>query len=552
MRKFLHTQQILLIAILFLAAFLRFWNLNSVPPSASMDEASIGYNAYSVLKTGRDEYGELPTLSHRSYDDWRRATYLYLVVPFVGLFGLDVVSVRLPAVILSIFTVLSTYYIVLLLFPKRSTFSESVALFSTFLLAISPWHIYISRIGHESNACLSFLFFGILFFLQSIENKSKSKLLVAMIFFILSMVSYYSGQAFIPLFIVGLLFIFRKNLMFIISLDKKTIFAFAILFSLSLFIFMQVFSKEALVRFQGTSIFRPEANWERFNQRVKLRNNALEKNDIFGIILYNRHVYSFQVFIEGYISHFNPEWLFTNPNSAPHKVPNMGLLYFWQIPFIAIGIIMLLFGMHLDRRMRQLVFLFFFLSPLPAAIATQAPHAMRSYSIILIWQIFTAFGLAYLLYRFQKFKNIVLITFFLFVLNSLLIFYKNYFILFPKEQSSSFQYSLGKAIPFVLKNEKSYNRIIFSNESNLYQSYMFFLFFSRFDPDLYQKNGGTLSGGFAEKHQIGKYLFRQIDWKKEQPGNLIVGNISDFPIGVNRIATFSNLDMKGAIIAVTK
>ena len=70
-------RKLFLIAILVLAAFLRFWNLGNVPPSASMDEASIGYNAYSVAKIGVDEYGVFPLISQRAYDDWRRSTYLY-------------------------------------------------------------------------------------------------------------------------------------------------------------------------------------------------------------------------------------------------------------------------------------------------------------------------------------------------------------------------------------------------------------------------------------------------------------------------------------------
>src|SRR3989344_5975196 len=100
-----------LFLILMLAAFLRFWQLGNVPPSASMDEASIGWNAYSVLKTGVDEYGEFPLISQRGYDDWRRSTYLFLTIPFIALLDLQIVAVRLPAVILSILTIWAMYHI---------------------------------------------------------------------------------------------------------------------------------------------------------------------------------------------------------------------------------------------------------------------------------------------------------------------------------------------------------------------------------------------------------------------------------------------------------
>ena len=74
----LNTKKIVLIAILLLASFMRLWNLSMVPPSASLDESSIGYNAYSVLKTEGDEFGQFPLVSQRGYDDYRRSTYLFL------------------------------------------------------------------------------------------------------------------------------------------------------------------------------------------------------------------------------------------------------------------------------------------------------------------------------------------------------------------------------------------------------------------------------------------------------------------------------------------
>ena len=154
-----------LIAVILIAAVLRLWNLNAVPPSASLDESSIGYNAYSVIKTGGDEFGTFPLISQRGYDDYRRSTYLLLVAPFVSVLGLNVIAVRLPAVILSILTVWAVFGIVRRLVKKPSEFGDRLALISALILSTSPWYIYISRIGHESNACLSFFVFAVLFFL---------------------------------------------------------------------------------------------------------------------------------------------------------------------------------------------------------------------------------------------------------------------------------------------------------------------------------------------------------------------------------------------------
>ncbi len=218
MKKYL-TPRLLLGAILLLAAILRLWNVTGVPPAASMDEASIGYNAYSLLITGTDEFGEFPFPSQRGYDDWRRSTYLLLTVPFVAIFNLQVVSIRLPAILLSLATVAATYQVVLLLMGKNKEFSFMAALWSSFLLAISPWHIYISRIGHETNAYLSFFVFGLLFFLKAVDRYKA--IFLSALFFVLSVVSYYAGQVLVPVFAFGAFLIYRKELVIGILKDKK-------------------------------------------------------------------------------------------------------------------------------------------------------------------------------------------------------------------------------------------------------------------------------------------------------------------------------------------
>ena len=549
LKKFFKTKLTILILILLLASFLRFWNLGNVPPSASLDEASIGWNAYSVLKTGGDEYGKFPLISQRGYDDFRRSTYLLLVVPSVGFFGLNTISVRLPAIILSILTIWATYHIVLLLFLKHSKFSSLVAFLASFMLAISPWHIYISRLGHESNACLSFLVFGVFFFLKGVGQKSFGKVLLSMIFFTLSMISYYSGQAFIPLFVLGLILIYRKEFISIVKTNKKTLISFFVFIIILIPIFWSIFSPQALIRFQGTSTFKPEAHPKEFAKQVELRNKAVQNNDLIGMVFYNRRLFPVQVFIEGYLSHLNPKWLFTNSAIESFKIPYMGLLYLWEIPLILLGISVLFLNNLMSKKAKKLIFLWFILAPLPAALATQTPHAMRSYNFLPTWQIFTGLGLAYTIFKLQRFKIVILSIFSIIVILSLQALYKNYFILFPKLESSSFQYALSNATPYIEERKKDYKKIVFSNKDNLFQSYMFYLFYTKYDPKKYQNQGGTISGGFRENHKIDNLYFEPFNFtsNKYPKGTLFVGNPNEFPKSIIPIKTFRNLDGREAI-----
>lgn len=541
----------ILILILVLAATLRLWNLGSVPPSTSNDEASIGYNAYSVSKIGVDEYGKFPLISQRAYDDWRRSTYLLLVVPFVFALGLHSVPIRLPAVILSVLTVLATYYLVLSLFRKQSRLREITALIASLLLAISPWHIYISRLGHESNAYLSFFVLGMLYFLQGIDRWKK--MFLSFLFFTLSMISYYAGQVIVPLMAIGLLATYWKNLLQLVRTDKRVLFGFLGFVLILIPILWAIFSPEALIRFHGTSTFDVSAHPQEFSEMVLHRNEAVAAHDLIGMIRYNRRIFPIQVFIEGYISHFSPAWLFTNSGQESFKIPNMGLLNMWEIPLIIIGLLAFLYHKDIDVKAKKLIFLWFFLAAVPASIATQAPHAMRAYAFLPVWQIFSAFGLAYMIFNARKFKMGVVLIFLAFVIYDLRSLYINYFVIFPRAQSASFYYAVSKAIPYVLSRSNQYESVVFSNEGNLYQSYMDFLYYSQYDPSLYQKQGGTISGGFAETHRVGKYQFRPIHWQSEKTSGktLYIGNVSDFPNGT-QMATFTSLDGKPTIVAATK
>lgn len=541
-----------LIFILVVAALLRLWNLGGVPPSTSNDEASIGYNAYSVSKIGVDEYGKFPLLSQRAYDDWRRSTYLLLVVPLVSLFGLHSISIRLPSVILAIFTILATYHIVLLLFDRRSRIAEVTALAAALLLAISPWHVYISRIGHETNAYMSFFVFGILYFLGGL--KIWKKLFFSVMFFTLSMVSYYAGQVIVPLIGVGLFIIYRVYISKLIYTNKKIVFGLLVCCIILIPIIWSLFSPESLVRFHGTSAFDPSSHGQEFSKQVLLYNQAVIRRDVIGMIRYNRRVFPVRVFIEGYLSHFSPTWLFANSGNESFKVPRMGLLNAWEIPLILIGLIAFLFHSQVNKKKKMLLFLWFILASVPASIATQAPHAMRSYAILPVWQIFSAFGFAFLGEKLGKFNGVWVALLLFFVAVTLRLFSINYFSLFPKEQSQSFYYAASKAIPYVLSVSSQYDSIVFSNQGNLYQSYMDYLYYSQYDPSLYQKQGGTKSGGFAETHAIGKYQFRPIDWQKENNSlkTLYVGNVTDFPIGMTAEMTFTSLDGMPTILAVSK
>src|SRR3990167_4184170 len=154
-----------LFIIVLIAFLLRVYNVSEIPPSLSCDEVSIGYNAYSILKTGHDEHGKfLPFDAFVAYGDYKPPLSIYATVPFVAIFGLTELAVRLPSVVAGTLSVLVLYFFTKELFYSSKSFviPEVAAL----LLAISPWHIQLSRAGFEGNIALLFVLLGSYFLLR--------------------------------------------------------------------------------------------------------------------------------------------------------------------------------------------------------------------------------------------------------------------------------------------------------------------------------------------------------------------------------------------------
>ena len=102
-----------LVAIVVLGAILRFFWLGANPPGLYWDEVSLGWNGYSVLKTGIDEHGRfLPIDTFFAFGDYKPPLYIYAVVPSIWLFGLNEFAVRVPSAVSGTALILVAYFLV--------------------------------------------------------------------------------------------------------------------------------------------------------------------------------------------------------------------------------------------------------------------------------------------------------------------------------------------------------------------------------------------------------------------------------------------------------
>src|SRR3989344_1080234 len=148
-----------LILVFILGIFVYFYKLDKIPSGFYIDEALPGYNAYSILKTGKDEYGKFFPIAFRFYGSYNPPLYTYLTIPSIALFGLNIYAVRFPSVLFGLLSALVFY----LMLKKSELVKNKLTLLLGFLLfLISPWNLLYSRVGYEVSLGLLLFSIGVL------------------------------------------------------------------------------------------------------------------------------------------------------------------------------------------------------------------------------------------------------------------------------------------------------------------------------------------------------------------------------------------------------
>src|SRR3989338_1374927 len=525
------TSFIFLTIIILFASILRLWELGKVPSSPDWDEVALGYNAYSIMQTGRDEYGKFLPIILRSFDDYKPALYMYLAMPSISFFGLSVFSVRLPSAIFGILTVIATYFLARELF-KDSRLKLEIPEVVSLLLAISPWHIQFSRVAFEANVGVALNVFGILFFLKAFK-KSWFLFLSALIFG-LGFHVYQGEKVFVPFLLIVLIAVFRKQFFLIKKQYIVVSFLIIVIISLPLIQFILT-NKNALARARDVSVFSNisliELNAAKILQDKK-------NNDFIGLMFDNRRIEFMKNTAAGYLSHFDFNWLFIKGDIARHHAPGMGLMYLIELPFFLMGIYNLIFG-KFNKEAKIFTILWLLIAPIPASITNDVPNSVRTLSFLPILQILTAIGIISASQKMSNFKFQILnfkirylifsLCFLFFVFN--FIYYLNqYFVQQNYFHARYWQYGYENIVNYVATVQKDYKKIIVSNTATMDQSYMFFLFYLKYDPHKYLSEGGTLTGKIEGKNRFANFEFKKFNYYEENENNiLLIGSPFDLP-----------------------
>lgn len=492
-----------LIIIFVIALFLRFYKLGNFR-CLNWDEASFGYNAYSILKTGNDEYGVKLPLQFKSVGDYKAPLYIYLSVPVIKILGLNEFSVRFFPAFLGSLCILLIFFITKELFKK-----EKIAYYAAFFLAISPWHLQFTKAGADVGVGTFFTLLGIYGFIKGSKGLKFGYLLTA-IGFAGSIYSYFAERLFVPLLILALLINFRKE----IAKTKKN-FILAILAGLLLLtpIVPSLVSSGHEEKILKTTIF----GYVRTEEYI----NKIKKEDNSNILYFLYHTSIFENSwgaLNHYLNHFSPSFLFMEGVKADPRqfIVNMGMLYLYDLPLILIG---LFYMIKRKEKNRKLIIYWLLLAPIPAAITKDLFSARRSFNMVYPLLILSAYGFDILLVWMKKLSSNLryMLYFFGFAIFCYLFsFYLlSYYVLTPPQGyagPAGWHCGYKELVSYVNKIKEDRKVVV----DTTYQGpYIFFLFYEKYNPADYQKQARLVqesSSSLGEGAGYDNYIFKSIYW----------------------------------------
>ena len=433
----------LLFLILIFGFAIRSAFITDFPPSLNWDEVSLGYNAYSLLKTGRDEWGMALPAIFRAFGDFKLPGYVYADVPFVSTLGLSPLSVRLPSIIAGTFLIFLVYAL--------SRKLSAPSLLAALLAAISPWSLFLSRVAVEAN-------FGIFLFTFGVTLLLYRRLSWGVIFIALSAWTYNSFRVFSPLFLLSYFLLNRKT----VKINPVTV---TVILTLFIPVFFQLLSPSGQARYKWLTLL-DEGAIAQINQ-LRQRSG--------GRLLYNKATYLAYRFSVNYLNHFNPGFLFIAGGSQyQFNIPGHGLLYLICLPFFYIGLLKVF--------KHKILLLWLILAPIAGSLTRDAPHTLRAITMLPVVIIITTYGVSVIS---QKIKLLHL----LFTLTLLfsLDYYLNPIIFnYRTNYSWSWQYGYKETVRFIKDNYSQYDQIIFTKRYA--EPHEFVAFYWSWNPADFQKS----------------------------------------------------------------
>jgi|GEM_PF-838140 len=503
-----------LIFCLVIAAIMRLPLFTHVPGGLNRDEAALGYNAYSILKTGKDEYGKFLPVTITSFGDEKLPGYVYTLVPFIDALGLNIFAIRLPS-LLSGFVIIFEMGVLALFVGRSLKFSQHTQiLLSTLVmlfLAVSPWANHFSRVAYEAHLAMAFFLLGLITYISSHETLVRRRQNVYMIVTAASwsftLLTYHSYQIFMPFFVVALaIFDWQR-----IKKFSKTALIFSLLIgALTAGILLQSGIVQAnAVKNSGITPFQKSHLAELANE---YRTYLPGDNALYERILVNPATEAVVIFAQNWISIISGTFFFIQGSGhGDHNPGNFANFPLFIAPLLGFGLLQL--WENRQNPYIKRIGLWISLGMIPAALTIQPLHEIRLSPIFPAILLVSALGATILWtsIKARRLRQIVGAAFLVIIALSTMRIFIQYLFIIPAHIDSNEKYHLlARSLAFYQK--EGYPVITQSPTSS---PYIWYLVENKYDPKLLQSQIERYpidSGGFIHVKRIGNVYFETIVW----------------------------------------
>lgn len=450
--------QLLFIFFLFLGIFLRFYRLGEVPVSLYWDEAAIGIDAYSLNETGRDMNNMSfwqPVFG--SYGDFKAPVLIWLATLSVHFFGLSEWSVRLPVAVFSVFSLLLFYFFLRELLSFDRPLQKRLAylpLIAFILMAVSAWPVHFARIAFESSLSVFFLLAALFSFLKLLRA-SKFFAFPMVLAAVLGVYSYYSLRVILPFLFVSLVVIFWSE-------AKKKLTTLSIAAVLFVLAVLPIVLSPYYARSQDYRL--NNHNLITHTDIILESSQYLERyaDTWYAKFLYHRYLFMLRDFSSNMFAHYSVDFLFFHgdPNLRQHS-GYLGEFPLLLLPFYFLGLYLL--AKHWRSPYAQLSLALLLLSPIPAAMVYEVPHASRAIYTFLPLLMLMSWAVAEFLFILKEKSR----RFFPFVLGILLFgllgntgfFAADYFLDYPERSSEAWLYPYNQMAKYYAQHYQEYSAV---------------------------------------------------------------------------------------------
>ncbi len=497
--------KLLLISIVILGILLRFWQLDKIPVSLNWDEVSQGYNALSILKSGKDEWGKfLPLANFRAYGDYPTTFYMYATIPFVYFFGLSEITVRLPSAIFGSLLVLVIYYFCELVFKKKS-----VSLAAAFFVALSPWSLFLSRQAIQATPATLLLSLGIFLFIKGTRQNNYLNVLGTIVLG-LSAYAYHNTRIFSPLIFLVLLLHYRKQLLPFLQKTLLLLFISGIFF---IPLFFVVLSPEGSARSAWVGIFDQGA----IND-INSARGASTLPPLLAKLAHNKLTYFVPKVLSNYFGYFSPKFLGQQGGTQyQFSVQGFGIINPLDLLLLYLGLVLLIARYQRLDQVHRFLLTWLLLAPLPAAVTRDPYQVVRATTMLPVVYLVIAYGLSEIAGSLKSWsKNIKSVLGIIFLITYFIwfgLYLRNWLFIYNNKYSQAWQYGYKQTITYVKENYGNYEHIAFTKKYG--EPHEFVLFFNAYDPANYQNDQNLVRYGKSDWFWVDsfdKYLFIN-DWE---------------------------------------